>query len=184
MSGVDTYGPGTADAPGEDDARAQELLKGRIDRAEGLTHGQGELPQGEFPPRVRAEEPEDSHLGLGAQKILEHVSDRVPGLYRFSDYRYDFPKHPTAGEASVLAPSHRFGSPAEREQLYTVQGLPVQVASAVEDFSTHPREIGRRPIAPLRPVIADDTYIGVSEDAGDVRLDPDGPADLHGQEVI
>src|SRR3972149_11670991 len=165
MSGVDAHGPRTANAPGEDHARAQELLKGWIDRAEGLAHGHGELPQGELPPGVRTEEPEDSHLGLGAQKILEHVSDTVPGLYRFSDYTYDFPKHPTAGE-----------SPSRRHA--TASDYPPSASSSTPSkafrFRLHRPstttfrrilEIGRRQLEPLGRVVVHDTHIGMSESA-------------------
>src|SRR3989304_3563647 len=47
--------------------------------------------------------------------------------------------------------------------------LLVQVASAVDDFSAYPREVGPRPITPLGRVVVHDTHIGMSESAVEGR---------------
>ena len=90
MALIDANGPGAADPPGEEDPRADQPLHGGMDRAEGLAHRLRELPEGELPHVVRAKETEDTHLGLGAQEILEHRMAKAAELYRFFDYIIDF----------------------------------------------------------------------------------------------
>ncbi len=73
-----------------------------------------------------------------------------------------------AGEASIPVPSHRFGLPAERGQLANLPGLPVQVASAGDDFSTHSGENRPPSNRASGPDLEHDTQIGLSESAVEV----------------
>ena len=123
MGGAHAHGPGGADPPGEDDACAQELLQGRVDRAEGLAHGDGTLPQGELPAGVRTEQPEDPHLRLGAQEILEHESPTggisidssiACTIYRYINRRINDCRGPYAAASSFTRPARparRLSSP-------------------------------------------------------------------------
>jgi len=90
-----------------------------------------------------------------------------------------------ASSSGLPAVDDWWSSAAQDRQLDAFHLLAVQDAPPVDyDFSPHPAGLPGGQLPSLGPIAVHDTHVGVSEGAGHVRLDPDGPVDLHGQEVI
>ena len=62
--------------------------------------------------------------------------------------------------------AQRTGSPSQHNQLDALHPLAAQDPASIDDhFSTHPGEVRRREVAPLRPIVVHDTHVGASEGA-------------------